>query len=182
MARKPPQPNAENCSLAELEVAARAAPHHAGYNRLTAIRALLRGVPHEIAAQLACVSARTLAAWTGAFYALEFTHTDTEVFRCLLEHANQDVPRPRKRNLLIMDNAGWHKTRSLPWGAFEPVYLPQNSPDHNPTERLWLLLKAEWFSDFVARDRQALLDRLDQALNWVTARAADNSRTCAIPQ
>ena len=123
MARKPPQPNAENCSLAELEVAARAAPHHAGYNRLTAIRALLRGVPHEIAAQLAGVSARTLAAWTGAFYALEFTHTDTEVFRCLLEHANQDVPRPRKRNLLIMDNAGWHKTRSLPWGAFEPVHL-----------------------------------------------------------
>jgi transposase len=117
---------------------------------------------------------------TGAFYALEFSHTDTEVFRCFLEHANADVKRERRRNLLIMDNAGWHKAKTLAWGSFEPVYLPAYSPDFNPIERLWLLLKAEWFCDFVAKDKETLLQRLDQALNWVTDRAANNQRTCAL--
>jgi transposase len=117
---------------------------------------------------------------TGAFYALEFSHTDTEVFRCFLEHANRDVKLERKRNLLIMDNASWHKAKNLPWGRFEPVYLPSYSPDFNPIERLWLLIKAEWFADFVAKDKEDLMQRLDQALNWVVDRGPDNSRTCAI--
>ncbi|MGC8552395.1 MAG: IS630 family transposase [Phycisphaerae bacterium] len=73
---------------------------------------------------------------TGAFYALEFSHTDTETFRCFLQHANRDIQRPRPRNLLIMDNASWHKAKTLPWGVFEPVYLPGYSPDFNPVERL----------------------------------------------
>lgn len=119
---------------------------------------------------------------TGSFYALEFTHTDTDVFACFLEHANRDLTRQRPRNLLIMDNASWHKSRRLDFGAFEPVYLPPYSPDFNPIERLWLLLKAEWFSDFAARDRQALMERLDQALMWVVGRAESNQRTCRIPQ
>ena len=118
---------------------------------------------------------------TGAFYALEFTHNDTEVFACFLEHANRDVQRERPRNLLIMDNASWHKSKKLPWGAFEPVFLPSYSPDFNPIERLWLIVKAEWFTDFIAKDTEALMQRLDQALNWLTARAIDNQRTCAIP-
>jgi transposase len=117
---------------------------------------------------------------TGAFYALEFSHTDTEVFRCFLKHANVDVKRERRRNLLIMDNASWHKVKTLDWGNFEPVYLPAYSPDFNPIERLWLLIKAEWFADFVARDKQALMERLDKALNWVTDRGIENARTCAI--
>lgn len=340
MARKPPQPNAQNCSLAELETAAGCAPNRASYDRLTAIRSLLLGVEHAVAAKLVMVNARTLSGWirrfnasgidglidkprsgrprripahiepelkelvaqpataevthwtgvkfhgflrqslelevgyrtvirwlheqnfclkvpqpwpdrqdqalreafqarlktwladpdielwyldecgvegdprprrrwaqkgsktqvtkngdhlrmnvtgmvcprTGSFYALEFTHTDTEVFACFLEHANRDLKPGRRRNLLVMDNAGWHKSKTLDFGAFEPVYLPPYSPDFNPIERLWLLLKAEWFSDFAARDREALMERLDQALNWVTDRAHANQRTCRIPQ
>jgi transposase len=338
MARKPPQPNAQNCSLGEIETAAGAAPNRASYNRLWTIRSMLLGVSHAIAAKLAMVSPRTLSEWigkfnasgidglidkpragrprvipparsadlkklvdhpqqvgvnhwtgvkfhghlrkelelevgyrtvirwlheqnfrlkvpqpwpdrqdealrkafqeqlkiylsdenidlwyldecgvegdprprrrwaqkgatvrvtkngdhlrmnvtgmvcprTGDFYALEFSHTDTEVFACFLEHANRDVKRQRRRNLLIMDNAGWHKAKCLDFGAFEPVYLPPYSPDFNPIERLWLLIKAEWFSDFVAKDRETLMARLDLALNWVVGRAADNQRTCAI--
>jgi transposase len=117
---------------------------------------------------------------TGVFYALEFSHTDTEVFACFLEHANHDVRRERPRNLLIMDNASWHKAKTLPWGDFEPIYLPAYSPDFNPIERLWLLVKAEWFSDFIAKDKETLMQRLDKALNWITDRAGDNQRTCAL--
>jgi transposase len=117
---------------------------------------------------------------TGVFYGLEFSHSDTEVFQCFLDHANTDVQRQRPRNLLIMDNASWHKSKSLKFGAFEPVYLPPYSPDYNPIERLWLILKAEWFSDFIAKDRDALIARLDDALNWLIARTDQNKVTAAI--
>ncbi len=50
---------------------------------------------------------------TGVFYGLEFSHTDTEIFQCFLNHANADVKFHRERNLLIMDNASWHKSRSV---------------------------------------------------------------------
>ena len=111
---------------------------------------------------------------TGQFYALEFTHTDSAVFQVFLEHANQDVKLERPRNIIICDNAAWHKKKSLVWGAFEPVFLPPYSPDLNPIERLWLLIKAEWFADFFAKTRQQLLERLDQALLWVMNRTGDN--------
>lgn len=117
---------------------------------------------------------------TGQFYALEFSHSDTEVFQAFLMHANEDVQLERERNLLICDNASWHKSKSIEWGRFEPVFLPPYSPDLNPIERLWLLIKAEWFTDFVAKDRETLMRRLDEALRWVIDRQTENQRTCAI--
>ena len=116
----------------------------------------------------------------GQFYALEFTHTDSEVFQVFLNHANQDVKLERSRNIIICDNATWHKKKSLDWGSFEPLFLPPYSPDLNPIERLWLLIKAEWFADFFAKTRQQLIDRIDQALLWVINRPNGNQRTCSL--
>ncbi len=117
---------------------------------------------------------------TGQFFALELSHSDTEMFQLLLDEANRHVEMERSRNLLIMDNASWHKSKSLKWGRFEPIYLPPYSPDLNPIERLWLLVKAEWFSDFIAKTCEALMDRLDLALRWVIDRADANQQTCRI--
>ncbi len=80
---------------------------------------------------------------TGEFSALMFSHTDTQVF---LDYANQDLQLQRKRNILFCDNASWHKNASLKWGNFERVFLSPYSPDLNPIEKLWLIMKAEWFS------------------------------------
>lgn len=117
---------------------------------------------------------------TGQFFALEMSHSDGEMFQIFLDEANKDVKFERPRNLLIMDNAGWHKNKSTRWGAFEPVYLPAYSPDLNPIERLWLLVKAEWFSDFIAKTHEALIDRLDLALRWVIDRAEANQEAFRI--
>ena len=117
---------------------------------------------------------------TGQFYALEFTHSDSEVFQVFLHHANQDVKLERPRNIIICDNATWHKKKSLKWGVFEPVFLPPYSPDFNPIERLWLLIKAEWFADFFAKTRQQLLERIDKALLWLMNRTGDNQKTCSL--
>jgi hypothetical protein len=40
-------------------------------------------------------------------------------------------------------------------------------------------MKAEWFSDFIAKTREALCQRLDQALQWVIQRKDQNQITCA---
>ncbi|MEI8195611.1 MAG: transposase [Phycisphaerae bacterium] len=117
---------------------------------------------------------------TDNFYGLEFSHNDTEVFQAYLDCANADLKFARPRNLLILDNASWHKSKSLKFGRFEPIYLPPYSPDFNPIERLWLILKAECFTDFIAKDRDALIARLDRALNWLIARTDDNKIAAAI--
>lgn len=117
---------------------------------------------------------------TGRFFALQMSHSDRECFQIFLDEANKAVESERPRQLLIMDNASWHKCKSLEWGRFEPVYLPPYSPDLNPIERIWLLVKAEWFSDFVAKDRAHLMDRIDQGLLWVMGRVEDNIMTCKI--
>jgi transposase len=117
---------------------------------------------------------------TGEAFLLEFTHSDREMFQILLDEANRGIGFERRRNILICDNASWHKSRTLDWGGFEPLFLPPYSPDFNPIERLWLLIKAEWFTDFIAKDRDALIARLDQALIWAMNRQQDNQRSCAI--
>jgi transposase len=124
--------------------------------------------------------AGVIAPRTGQFYGLEFSHMDSEIFQVFLDYANKDLQFERKRQIFICDNASWHKRKSLNWGRFEPVYLPPYSPDFNPIEKLWLVIKGEWFADFVAKDYEQLSLRLDEALCWAMNRKNDNQRTCAI--
>ena len=60
-------PNAENCSLEELETAGRAAPTNRSFVRLMAIRALLLGIAREQVAALSLVTLRTLLNWVKKF-------------------------------------------------------------------------------------------------------------------
>ena len=117
---------------------------------------------------------------TGQAFLLEFTHSDRDVFQVFLDEANEHVQTERKRNVIICDNASWHRAKSIQWGKFEPMFLPSYSPDLNPIEKLWLIIKANWFTDFVAKDREGLIQRLDQALCWAMDRATENQKTCAI--
>ena len=94
-----------------------------------------------------------------------FDGVDTDVFQYSLDHFAQEIPAAdSKRRLLIVDNASWHKSQRLNWHHFEVHYLPGYSPDFNPIERLWLRLKADFFSDFIAQSPEQLTQRLSYAL------------------
>jgi transposase len=100
----------------------------------------------------------------GEFFAIEASHCDTDVFQAFLDTANRTIRPTRRRNILIIDNASWHKSAGLRWGAFEPQYLPPYSPDLNPIEWLWLVMKKKWFNNIHCKTVDTLIERLDKAL------------------
>jgi len=106
----------------------------------------------------------TVCPRTGEFFAIEASHCDTDVFQAFLDEAAQSVIPTRRRNILILDNASWHKRKSLDWHFFEPLYLPCYSPDFNPIERIWLIMKAEYFANIHCRNKAALIEKADHAL------------------
>jgi transposase len=102
---------------------------------------------------------------TGEFFALEFPYSDRETLQCLLNAANKELTAgANKREIIVLDNASWHKVKSLNWGRFEPLFLPPYSPDLNPIERIWAYLKEHYFHCFTAKNLQELIDQLDFAL------------------
>ena len=106
----------------------------------------------------------TVCPRTGEFFAVEASRCDADVFQVFLDEAAQSISPARKRNIIIIDNATWHKQKKLNWHFFEPLYLPPYSPDFNPIERIWLIMKAEHFANIHCRNKAALIERADRAL------------------
>lgn len=101
----------------------------------------------------------------GRLGALLFNICDRETFQVFLDHlAEENPPVAGRRSILVLDNASWHKSKSLNWHHFEAAYLPPRSPDLNPIERLWLRIKADWFNGWIAKSQDQLQDRIMEAL------------------
>jgi len=57
-----------------------------------------------------------------------------------------------------------YKANKLKWNNIEPKYLPPFSPDLNPIERLWLVMKARFFTDWITKEQEELDDRVTEDL------------------
>ena len=117
---------------------------------------------------------------TGEFFAIETSHSDSETFQAFLDEANKSIVFQRPRNILILDNASWHKRKLTDWRGWKPKYLPPYSPDLNPIERIWLVMKARWFNNHVCKNVDQLIDRLDQAILDVINNPEHTQKTAAI--
>lgn len=83
-----------------------------------------------------------------------------EVFALALAHFAQMVGAgPNKRVLLVLDRAGWQKSRqlTLPEGL-HLIFLPPYSPELQPCERLWPLT-----NESIANRHFRDLDELEEA-------------------
>lgn len=100
----------------------------------------------------------------GKFVSLVLPEMNASLFQLFLDEMQKWIGR--KRVVMIIDNATWHKAKALDWGRIEPMYLPPYSPDLNPIERIWLDLKEKFFSTFTARDWIEHQDRLVTALRY----------------
>jgi transposase len=122
-----------------------------------------------------------VAPHSGQLFSLIVDGVDTDVFQFFLDEMAKTVPKKEGiRQILILDNASWHKAARLNWHHFEPKFLPGYSPDFNPIERLWLRLKADWFWDFIARTRQELTERLCTALKSFINEPTKTASVCSI--
>ena len=117
----------------------------------------------------------------GGLFSLIVNGVDTDVFQFFLDEMAKAVPaKSGMRQVLILDNASWHKSGRLNWHHFEPKFLPGYSPDFNPIERLWLRLKADWFWDFFAKTPDELAQRLCTALKSFTDEPTKIASICSI--
>jgi hypothetical protein len=117
---------------------------------------------------------------TGQFFAIEASHSDAVTFQAFLDEAAKTVSFSRPVNILVLDNASWHRKKSLNWHGWQPLNLPAYSPDFNPIERVWLVMKARWFNNYVCRSVEQLLQRLDQAILDVIRHPEQTQKTAAI--
>jgi transposase len=98
---------------------------------------------------------------TGKLVSLIVPHCNTDVFQVFLDTMAEEVPEIFGRRChLVLDNASWHKTKSLNWHHFTPVFLPAYSPDFNPIERLWQHLKSHYLAGFITNNAEELIDKL----------------------
>lgn len=77
---------------------------------------------------------------TGEHFSLILPYVNTEMMQIYLDQLS--IECQGKRVILIMDQAGWHKSQCLVVpGNIELWFLPPYSPELNPVERLWKRIK-----------------------------------------
>jgi transposase len=102
---------------------------------------------------------------SGQLVSLIVPHCDTEVFQAFLDTMAKETEaqkQGKRRVCLVLDNAGWHKTKRLNWHHIEPIYLPPYSPDFNPIERIWQYLKGHGMAGFLSNKGAELCEKLFQ--------------------
>lgn len=116
---------------------------------------------------------------TGQLVSLIVPHCDTQVFQLFLDTMAQEAPAsPGRKVKLVLDNASWHKTKSLQWYHIEPVYLPPYSPDFNPIERLWQHLKGHYLAGYITKYGDELNDKLFNSIRVLLERPETIRSVC----
>lgn len=93
---------------------------------------------------------------TGA--ALMLPWADTHAMQLHLDEISCRVARSAHAAVL-MDRAGWHTTGKLKVPKnITIILLPSRSPELNPVENIWQYLRANWLSNRVFDDYEAIID------------------------
>jgi transposase len=117
---------------------------------------------------------------SGALETLAVPYTDTDVFQIFLDQLAKRTATSKKRIVLVVDNASWHHAAKLDWHHIIPMYLPAYSPDLNPIERLWLVIKGRFFTNWFTRDPDKLLARVCDAIKSLVDTPAQVSSICSL--
>ena len=94
---------------------------------------------------------------------LPYANKDT--MKIHLEHISSHVPKGRHA-IIVLDRAGWHTTKLL--GQFDNLTLlplPPASPELNPCEQIWKLLRRTHLSNRSFKDEDDLLSACSGAWN-----------------
>ena len=85
-------------------------------------------------------------------------YADTEAMQFHINEISRHVARGAHA-VLLMDRAGWHTTAKLAMPKnITPISLPSRAPELNPVENVWQYLRANWFSNRVFANYDAIID------------------------
>jgi transposase len=100
--------------------------------------------------------------YTGESFDLILPWVNTEIMNIYLEHLSREYPD--RELMLIMDQAGWHssKTLKVPHNITIEL-LPPYSPELNPVEKLWQWLRRHACRNRLFKTEQDLIDALIKA-------------------
>lgn len=95
---------------------------------------------------------------TGESAALLAPNVNTPTMNAFLSILDEER-KPNEQFILIMDQAGWHRSGDLklPEGI-TVLLLPPYSPELNPTENLWHYLRSHYLSNRIYQDYDDLLN------------------------
>lgn len=108
-------------------------------------------------------SAFCLELGKGAALVLPFCNTKTMALQ--LAEISLAVA-PGAHAVVLMDQAGWHKTGELDELAnISTVALPAKCPERNPVENVWQFMHDNWLSSWVSTSRNNIIDHCCEAWN-----------------
>ena len=100
---------------------------------------------------------------TGDSFILYLPYVNTKMMNLYLEHLAAEYAG--KQLLIIMDQAGWHKSKDLVVPKnIKMVFLPAYSPELNPTEKVWQWLRQKVCRNGTFTSENELMNALTSAL------------------
>ena len=94
---------------------------------------------------------------TGESAALVAPNVNTGTMNAFLKILDAER-KPGQHFVLIMDQAGWHKSKGLKLpDGITALLLPPYSPELNPTENLWHFMRSHYLSNRAYVDYDALV-------------------------
>jgi transposase len=105
---------------------------------------------------------------TGESVPLLAPNVNTGTFNVFLRMLSKELG-PLDHAVLIMDQAGWHKSKGVKMPEnVTALLLPPYSPELNPVENLWHYLRSHYLANRAYRDYDHLLDAGTQAYRSLT--------------
>ena len=97
--------------------------------------------------------------------ALMLPYANTQAMQMHLDEISRHVAR-KAHAVVLMDRAGWHTTGKLNVPKnITIILLPSRSPELNPVENIWQYIRANWLSNRIFKDYDAILDAGCEAWN-----------------
>ena len=82
---------------------------------------------------------------------------NTEAMLVHLEHISMKIPTGRHA-VIVLDKAAWHTTKRLKrFSNISLLSLPPASPELNPTEQIWQVLRDEYLANRCYEDYDAIV-------------------------
>ena len=109
---------------------------------------------------------------SGELFAIEASHSDSVIFQAFLDEAAKMITPCHRRNILILDNASWHKSKTVRAfltehpGKFHLIALPTYAPEENPQEHIWKAGRANITHNRFIENIDAATDEFVGYLNY----------------